>query len=266
MTHPDAHASRYVYAVAPAAITSVDLGRGIDGQPVETVAAAGLAAVVHRHGPEPYTAEDGDVERRVLEHADLVDRVWRAGPVLPVSFNVIVAPVDAEAADRRAQAWLERHARELGERLEALRDRAELHVDIALDTQAVAEGDAAANAEREELAERTAGVRRLLARRRRHQDKDLADRRADELYPELRRRLAATTEDLVERAAPRTDQDTVSVLATAVLVPADQVSTVGAVLSAVRDEHPAARIRFSGPWPPYSFADVPGLGGEETTG
>ncbi len=31
---------------------------------------------------------------------------------------------------------------------------------------------------------------------------------------------------------------------------------MGAVLAAVRDEQPAARIRFLGPWPPYSFADL----------
>lgn len=259
MSGPDTTGSRYVYAVAPAAIASTDLGQGIDRRPVETVTADGLAALVHRHGPEPYTDEDGDVERRVLEHANVVDRAWRAGPVLPVSFNVIVAPGDDETADERMRAWLDQHARRIGDRLEALRGHAELHVDISLDARAVAETDAEASAERDALALRSAGVQRLLARRRRHQDKDLADRRADELYPDHRRRLAAVSEDLIERAAPRTDQDAISVLAAAVLVPTDQVSAVGAVLSVIQDEQPAARIRFSGPWPPYSFTEIPGL-------
>lgn len=28
-------------------------------------------------------------------------------------------------------------------------------------------------------------------------------------------------------------------------------------LGGLKDEQPAARIRYVGPWPPYSFADVP---------
>lgn len=258
--------SRYVYAVAPCAITLIDLGGGIDGHPVETVGAGPLAAVVHRHGPEPYTSQDGDVERRVLEHADVVDRAWRAGPVLPVTFNVIVAPDDDETAEERMRAWLDQHANRLGERLEALRDRAELHIDVALDARSVADADPGAVADHAELAGRSAGVQRLLARRRRHQDQDLAERRADEVYPELRRRLAEVSEDLVERAAPRTDEGWVSVLAAAVLVPTGRVSAVGAVLSAVQEEDTGFHIRFSGPWPPYSFAEIPGLDGTGASG
>lgn len=254
------NAGRYVYAVAPAAVAGHDLGTGIDGRAVETVPVdAGLAAVVHRHGDRPYRAEDGDVERRVLEHAGVVDRVWEAGPVLPVSFNVIVAPGEDAPAEQRLRHWLGEHATDLAHQLDRLRGRAELRVEIALDPQAVADTDPRAATARQELATRPAGVQRLLRKRQQQHDQQLAEQLADELYPDYRRRLAGVSEDLAEPASPRGEPGTVSVLAASLLVPADGVSAVGQVLSTIQDEQPAARIRFLGPWPTYSFADLEGI-------
>jgi hypothetical protein len=281
----------YVYAVV--ATVPTDLGTGIDGAPLDLVHAAGVAAVVHRHAGGPYQGADDDVRRWIVEHSDVVDRLWQADvPVLPMSFNVIVAAGDdadtddadadaagtaeaadeahtAEAADgaeaatasarRRLERWLTTHAADLRARLDALRGRVELRVDVALDQHAVAEHDEAARAVRAELEIRPPGVQRLLRRRLDALEREAADALADELYPALRRRLARVSEELTENRRARPEEGQVPVLAVSLLVAREAMRSVGRELAAVSDEQPAARIRYLGPWPPYSFADVPGL-------
>lgn len=264
----------YVYAVVAGA--PAELGTGIDGAPLDVVHAAGVAAVVHRHAGGPYQGADDDVRRWIVEHSDVVDRLWQEGvPVLPMSFNVIVAlgeePGGGDAADgeqdadasarRRLEGWLTLHATDLRARLDALRGRVELRVDVALDQHAVAQDDPEARAVQAELETKPPGVQRLLRRRLDALEREAADALADELYPALRRRLAGISEELTENRRARPEEGQVPVLAVSLLVAREAMPSVGRELAAVRDEHPAARIRYLGPWPPYSFADVPGLEG-----
>lgn len=263
----------YVYAVVAGA--PADLGTGIDGAALDVVPAAGVAAVVHRHADGPYQGADDDVRRWIVEHSDVVDRLWQAGvPVLPMSFNVIVAaeedgdgPADRDgdrdagvaSARRRLERWLAAHAPDLRDRLEALRGRVELRVDVALDQHAVGQRDEATRAVQAELESRPPGVQRLLRRRLDRLERDAADALADELYPALRRRLAQVAEELTENRRARPEEGHVPVLTVSLLVAREAMPSVGRELAAVRDEQPAARIRYLGPWPPYSFADVPGI-------
>jgi hypothetical protein len=246
----------YVYAVARG--VPGDLGAGIDEAPLDRVTTHGLTAVVHRHASGPFTGSDDDVRRRVVEHSDVVDRVWQAtGSVLPMSFNVIVAGADREPAGRRLEAWLDQHAERLGARLDQLAGRGELQVEIGLDQHEAGGRDPRADALRAELAERPAGVRRLLTKRLDQLERDATAALADELYPDLRRRLAATAEEVTETRRTHPEPGVVRVIGLALLVPLDDVDRVGRELALVRDAQPAARIRYVGPWPPYSFADVP---------
>ncbi|MFC8598767.1 GvpL/GvpF family gas vesicle protein [Isoptericola sp. NPDC057191] len=245
----------YLYAVTPDAPD--DLGTGVDGAPLDRVTAHGLTAVVHRRSSGPYSGPDDHVRRWVVEHSDVVDRLWQAtGAVLPMSFNVIVAGTAQEPAQQRLESWLADHAQPLRARLDELTGRAELQVEIGLDQQAAAAGAPDADALRTEMAERPPGVRRLLTKRLEQVERDAAGALADELYPDLRRRLARTAEDITENRRTHPEPGVVPVLGVALLVPLVDVDRVGQELARIQEEVPAARIRYLGPWPPYSFADV----------
>ncbi|GAB3526947.1 GvpL/GvpF family gas vesicle protein [Arthrobacter monumenti] len=252
----------YVYAIVPSTLSPDDLGAGINAAQLKLVAVAeGLAAVVHQHEAEPFDGADADVERWILEHGGVVERCWEAaGTVLPMSFNVIVAAGDGSTAEQRLAGWLGESARELTERLKALQERVELRIEISLDQHATAEASSEAADLREEMRQRPAGVQRLLQKRLDKTERDIAERLADGLYPEYRRRLAALSEDLTENRRAHRPPGTVSVLSVAVLAHRDDVEKIGLELTSIGDEQPAAQIRFLGPWPPYSFAEVPELG------
>ena len=251
----------YVYAVVPAGLDPATLGAGIDGASLELVEATeGLAAVVHRHGAPPYTGSDSEAERRVLEHSNVVERCWaHAGSVLPMGFNVIVANGETQSARERLTEWLDRSGPALSERLSIVRGRVELRVEISLD-----EGEAARTSDEalrleEELTHRPAGVQRLLRRKLASLVREAAEESANRRYPEYRRRLAALSQDIVENLRGHPPAGCVTVLNVSVLVDREDVPRIGAELAEIQAEDAALRVRFLGPWPPFSFADVPGL-------
>jgi hypothetical protein len=250
----------YVYAVV-AGWPAVP-GSGIDEARLRLVGAAGggPAAVVHVHDGGPYAGPDDDVRRWVVAHSDVVDRLWQDGvPVLPVSFNVIVAPGDDESAEDRLAGWLALHALDLEVRLAAVDGRAELRVELALDAELAAAGQPDLELLRAEIETRPPGVQRLMRRRLEERAREIARTVAADLRPGYRSRLAAVSEQLSENERPRRDDAAVPVLDAALLVPRDAVADVGRELAAIEDERPDVRIRYLGPWPPYSFADLPGV-------
>jgi hypothetical protein len=176
-----------------------------------------------------------------------------------MSFNVIVAADGDVPAAARLGRWLDASAPALAARLEALRDRVELRVEISLDQQVAAADDAEASALRQEMRQRPAGVQRLLRKRLDNVERAVAEELADKLYPHYRRRLAALSEDLAENRRAHLPPGSVSVLTVALLVPGRDVGRVGRELTSISEEQDGVQIRFLGPWPPYSFADVPEL-------
>jgi hypothetical protein len=246
----------YVYAVVRGAPT--EPGTGIDGSALDVVTVEqGLSAVVHHHAGGPYTGADDDVRRWVVEHSDVVDRLWERGStVLPMTFNVIIAGTEEEPSRGRLEVWLTEHATELQARLEQLEDRVELRVEIGLDQHEVGRNDPRADALRAELQDRPPGVQRLLRKRLERLERDLADSLADDLYQDYRRRLATVSQELTENRSAHTEPGVVAVLSVSLLVPRSEMESVGRELAAIQEEQKAVGIRYSGPWPPYSFADV----------
>jgi hypothetical protein len=251
----------YVYAVVPATVSRSDLGTGINGAQLELIATeADIAAVVHRHRTVPFQGADADVKRWVSEHGEVVEKSWeQAGTVLPMSFNVIVAADDHTSAAERLTQWLSESAGPLKERLEALQGRAELRIEIYLDQHVASAENSEVIKLREEMRQRPAGIQRLLQKRLDAMERRIADQLADGLYPRYRHRIARLSEDLAENRRTHLAEGFVPVLTVAVLVSHDRISEIGAELTAIKDEQPGASIRFLGPWPPYSFADVPAL-------
>lgn len=109
-----------------------------------------------------------------------------------------------------------------------------------------------------DMAERAPGVRRLLEKRLEKTEKELTDQAADRLYPGTRSRVAAHCLEIAEYRKPSREAGLVPILTASCLVDASNTQALGAELTAIQEEEPAANIRFLGPWPPYSFADMSG--------
>jgi hypothetical protein len=251
----------YVYALLPDAPGEPAEGvTGLDGRPLRLLRApgTGLAALVHDGPPEPFEGADEKVRRWVVEQDRAVVAVWeRTGAVLPMTFNVLVAPGEDTGAEDRLRAWLGERAEELAARLRELDGRAELRVELTVDREAATADDERARALEAEMGSRSPGMRRLLVKKLEGMRKEASERLADGIHADVRRRLAVVVEDIRDRTRTVRDPREAEVLSAALLVPAAEIETVGAVLADVQDSHPAVRVRFLGPWPPYSFTELP---------
>ena len=253
----------YVYAIIPDEGLSIsELPKGINGQPLHLVESNGLAAIVHNADLEPYQGPDSEVKRWILQHSDVVDAAWQQlGTILPMTFNIIVAPgKDAEQRpEHRLRTWLSESADTMRVHLDTLRNHVELRVDISLDEDDTTADDPELSELREGIDARPAGVQRLYRKRLEEHRRSVAERIADELYPQVRKRLVALAEDMVENARPGREPGSVTVLNASLLVHVDAVDAVGLELAEIRDTQPGAQIRYLGPWPPYSFGELPEL-------
>jgi hypothetical protein len=250
--------SLYVYGIV-GATEAVPLGAGIDGTPLRSVAAGEVAAIVHDHRGKPYGGTEEEVRRYAVAHAQVVDRLWQAtSAILPMSFDVLVASAPGRTAEQRLAAWLHDSARAMTDRLAVVRGRVELRVDVDLDPAEASQDDEQLRALRGDTAAASPGVARLLRKRIQRREHEVAEARADALYPDLRRRLAGVSADIVENPRGTAEPGEVLVLSASLLVDQDRVPLVGAELRRISEEERAVRLRFFGPWPPYSFADLPG--------
>lgn len=258
---PDLASKLYVYAVI-----SDEHYRprttGIDEAELHLVGdLGGPRAIVHSHRGGPYDGPDDDVKRWVLEHSAVIEDSWQeAGAVLPVSFNVIVRPdLDSGAsATQQLQDWLDATRAALSTRLHELEGTSELRVELSLERRKFVDGSEEVRDIRADMADRPAGVRRLLEKRLDKTEKEFADQAADGLYPDLRARIAAHCQAIAEYRAPQRAAGTTPVLMASCLVADVDIQDLGAELTAIQNEHSAIAIRFLGPWPPYSFADLSG--------
>lgn len=258
---PTDRSTLYVYAVVPSGDYQPSV-TGIAGAPLHVIGSpAGPRAVVHTHTAGPYDGPDDQVKEWILQHSDVVEDGWQAtGSVLPVSFNVIVR-ADAEtgaSATAQLEAWLATSADALNARLRELDGASELRVEIALERSTFVANSDEVKQIKEDMADRPAGVRRLLTKRLEKTEKELADQAADQLYPDFRARIASRSVEIEEYRKPVREAGQVPVLTASCLVGKSGIEPLGAELTAIQNEHPGLVIRFLGPWPPYSFADMAG--------
>ncbi|CAM5699336.1 GvpL/GvpF family gas vesicle protein [Streptomyces hirsutus] len=257
----------YVYALLPDRPDAADGVTGIDGRPLRLVRVPGtsVAALVHDAAPAPLEGSDDQVRRWVEEQSRAVDTVWeRTGSILPMTFNVLVAdepspedrPAAGRSAERRLTEWVTEQAADIGGQLEDLAGRCELRVDITVDRTAATAGDAGEDAPEGGPDGLSPGMRRLMAKQREHRARNAAGQLADTLHAEIRHRLLSLAEDYRDRGPTHRVTGETDVLCAALLVRREDIDTVGTVLTELRARQPAVRIRFLGPWPPYSFIDT----------
>ncbi|WP_135305019.1 gas vesicle protein GvpL [Haloarcula amylovorans] len=262
---------RYLYCVVDVADES-DVGtgtmldvEGVDGEEPYLVVDGELAALVQRRAT-PYDSDDETtVKRWLLEHQGVVDAAHeRFGTPLPVRFDTILQGDDAGVA-----AWLDRQHEDLRPALERFADRSEYRIELTCDADAfgagVTEDDDRLDELQDESDEADSGTAFLKSKQVDQRERSLVAEEWHETTASLRESLddhAAETQS-IDRNVTSLDEDdrddadfetTFSVLADEAAAGA-----IGERLDEIAAK-PGVEVRYTGPWPPYTFA--PTLGDE----
>ena len=275
--------ARYLYCVLPAydAVPAIS-APALDGGPVHPIRYRDIAVLTHACAPEPYQGSETEVCGWIAAHNAVIEEAWQsAGTVLPMSFDVIVRGDIEHSAEVNVVGWLEEHHAALRGRLEALRGRVEVGVQIfqtaenATPENTAPENTAPGNTAPENtapappappaIAGNTAPEnaaqsspprprgRAFFARHQvRREQRERLEREADAAFRRHGEMLASLVHD-VHVNKPRPVRGKMMVLNLSLLTDQAGVRRVGDYLEQVSQETDA-EVRFTGPWPPYSFA------------
>jgi Gas vesicle synthesis protein GvpL/GvpF len=240
----------YLYCIVPAVDgLRVPASPALDGGRVHAVRHHDLVALAHACPPEPYQGSEEQVRGWIAAHNAVVEEAWEsAQSVLPMSFDVIVDGDGDRSAEANLVGWLMEHHEALSGRLRALAGRAEVGVQVLWNLEALTDAWARSAPEPEPRARGRAFFARQQHRR---QLREQLEQKADADCRRYVGQLAALADE-IQVNKPRPVKGRQMVLSLSLLAARDSIPRLGDYLEAVSKEQ-AVEVRFTGPWPPYSF-------------
>ncbi len=252
---------RYLYCVAESG-NRVTLGPiGIDSRRVYTIPYRDICAVVHECLAEPYESTDREVVNSwVLAHQRVVDDAWeRWGTVLPTGFDTIVIDKDGVGAEENVKSWLQREYENLKSQIETVRGKAEYGVQIFWKIQVVVRSIAKTSPEisqlEVEIKSQPRGVAYLYKQRLESALKRELESKADQCFQDFYARIRKHVDNIVVEKIKPADQDTQMIMNISCLLTRGKSAGLGEELHKINIMD-GFSVRFTGPWPPYSFVSA----------
>ncbi len=250
--------SNYLYCVAHAG-EHHSLGLiGLDGREVYTIPYLDICAVVHDCPAEPYKSHNRKkLEEWVTTHQLVVDTAWnRWGAVLPSGFSTILQGAPGTDAAQCVVSWLKRDYPRLAAKINAVQEKAEYGVQIFWDPKIIAKSMAAASLEIRLLEEGIRSKSRGLAYMYRQKLENLLKKemeaQADQYFKQCYGRIRKHVDDVRVEKVKKQEADLQMILNLSCLVPQDMYLELGEELDGINHME-GLSVRFTGPWPPYSF-------------
>lgn len=247
---------RYLYCVVNNG-KETDFGQvGIGESLAYIVPFNGIGAVVHWCEAKPYvTGDKKKAEEWILAHQYVIDLATEEfGTVIPLTFDTII-----RGSDETVKQWLREEYNQLKTQLEKLEGKTEYGVQIFLD-KGIIEKSISENKEiqnlRSELEKKSEGVaylfRKKLEKRQGLEKRAFAEKHAQMFYSKIKRLVDEVRLESINKEVPEKWRGKQMILNIACLATKDGTQSLGKMLSEINREEGFA-VRFTGPWPPYSF-------------
>ncbi len=252
---------RYLYCVVDRG-ERVSLGEiGIEGKEVYAIPYRDICAVVHNCPAQPYRSDDQEVVKTwVMAHQKVVDAACeRWGTVLPLSFDTIIKGETEGSAERNVQDWLKQEYEGLKSKIEKVRGKAEYGVQVFWDPRVIAENLTRTSPEIRKLDEEIRLKPRGLAYMYRQRLENLIKRemesKADECFKDFYTRIRKHADDVRVEKTKKAEAGLQMIMNLSCLIYKDRYTELGEELDKI-NQLEGFSVRFTGPWPPYSFVGV----------
>ena len=251
---------RYVYCIAEAGEGFSFGDIGIDDNEVYTLSCDSLCVVVHNCPIEPYSSDDKDVVRHwVISHQRVVEAALdRFGTVLPMSFDTIIRDTDEGSAEDNIRKWFVEKAEDINNNLDRVRGKEEYGVQVFWEPNTIARVISQTNQEiitlEEEIKSKSKGLAYMY---KKHLEKILRQEmgeKAENYFKDFYHRIEGCVSELkVEKT--KTEVDKHMLINFSCLVGKEKTEPLSDELESI-NKTDGFSVRFTGPWPPYSFVTV----------
>jgi dGTP triphosphohydrolase len=172
---------------------------------------------------------------------------------------------DATSPDQVVRDWLREDYDRLSALMEKIEDKDEYGVQIFYDPKIMSELIAHQREEvkkiKEEMATKSPGMAYMYKQRLEKAAKAEMEKLADEWFRDFYSNIKKHTEDIVVEKTKKPEKDKVMLLNLSCLVSKEKVESLGEELEKINNME-GFSVRFTGPWPPYSFVAKPVTEGE----
>lgn len=250
--------ARYIYCVASGR-EKITFGRiGIERSKVYTIPYRDLCAVVHDCPPVPYQSEDQEeVKFWIIAHEKVVESAWkRFSLVLPLGFDTIVKGEKDLNAEENLRKWLAEDYDNLKHKLEKLKDKAEFGVQIFWDQKIIGKKIMEKNPEikrlNEEIKSRSRGTAYMYKQRLESLLKKEMEKEGERYFQEFYGSIKKCIDDHKLDKTKKSEEGKQMLMNLSCLLSQDKNQALGDELEKI-DKMEGFSVRFTGPWPPYSF-------------
>lgn len=248
----------YLYAIAGGG-EEVSLGPiGLEGKLVFTVPYRGLGAVVHCGSAGLYPSPGEEVVAGwVLAHHRVVEVAWgRWGVVLPAAFGLIVKG-EGESPEKNLLNWLERDYEKLFSRIEQVRGKAEYGVQVFWEPQVMAQellNSGPLLSLQQEIQATSPGAAYLLREKLKGVLERELEAQARRSFQQLYALIKPCAAEVKIEKLKKSEGGRPMLLNLSCLVDQGKEGELGGVLEGIQGRQ-GFGVRFTGPFPPYSFAN-----------
>lgn len=250
----------YLYCLAQGdKESSLDL-KGIGGTPVKTLTHQGLVAVVQECESKPFESQDQKVLADwLLIHQGVVDLASeKYETILPFGFDTIIVSTNGKSAGDNLNEWLDKESEELKAKLSRLKGKAEFGVQVLWDPNIILprlkKKDKEMQNLEKEIRSKPEGVAYLLRKKLEELMHTRLEKAADAYFKIFYKQIRGCVENVRVEKTRKEEPPRQMILNLSCLQNKTETAALGAVLEKI-GRIPGFDVRFTGPWPPYSFVN-----------
>ncbi|MBI5643525.1 MAG: GvpL/GvpF family gas vesicle protein [Deltaproteobacteria bacterium] len=248
----------YVYCVAEGEGRPRFGQKGLEGSGISGFRFNDIIVVFQACAPDTIAVEDeGVLKSRVMAHQKVIElSSSRFGNLLPFGFGRMITGKDGMTAMENLIAWTEKNYLLLKKKLENVRGKDEYGVQVFLDADRIADEFAESSPEAARIKDAASRSSEGLAFLYREKLKKLLsaelERRAAEYFSIFYSRINGLAEEVKVEGVKKSDSGRKMIMNLSCLVIKDNVEPLGRLLEEIEKDGNLS-VRFTGPWPPYSF-------------
>ncbi|OGQ57831.1 MAG: hypothetical protein A3I75_05205 [Deltaproteobacteria bacterium RIFCSPLOWO2_02_FULL_50_16] len=256
----------YLYGVSLGASNGDQLSekdlklKGLLGGGIFTLASRGLTAVVQECDSSFSTEDPKRVSEWVLIHQSVVDAAWeKFETIIPFGFGTVIVSKEGRSARENLIDWLAREGESLKRKLEKLKGRAEYGIQISWNPELmvprVTKNDVMIQRLKEEICSKAPGTAYLLKQRLENLLSKRLEIAADAYFKEFYQKLSGCVEQVRVEKVRKEEAPLQMLMNLSCLTEKRNLLNLSAELDKL-SKIEGFFVRFTGPWPPYSFVSV----------
>lgn len=242
----------YIYCITEGELDDLEL-TGVDGEKVYTIKKNNIRIVVHNCCPLPYEGEDNEVKKWVIQHNRVVEKIWeRQNTVLPLTFDTIIKGGEEKSVRDNVLSWVETHSKSIKNNLKKFKKRAEYIIQIIINNKEFFKQDNKNILSKEVKEEELTGLAYLKKKKAKRQARDSIKNKIEDLKQSCYLKISNEAKDIIDNKCKPVERPEQMILNISILSGDKEVKNIGDLLEKINNRD-GVRVRFTGPWPCYSF-------------